>query len=397
MQVLAGFRVVDVSAYMFVPAAGAVLAHWGADVIKVEPAGSADPIRPPPAARSADTSYWHYNRGKRGIGLDLASPEGRSILYGLADRADVFLTSYLTDTRRKLHIDVDDIRARNPRIVYAKGTGRGPNGPEAERSGYDLATWWARGSLADGARRASGSEYPPGMTGHGDGMAGFTLAGGICAALLHRERTGEPSVVDGSLLGAAVWFNGPGIIAASRAGMPSGPGLARGEKDPLIEAYRTGDGRFVQLCMFSNSDAEWQDFMEHLGRTDVAHDPRFATPAARDAHRHELVAVLDELIGRHTYEALAALLAGTLGVWEPVQTAADVVHDPQVVANRYVSAAQHADGRAAVLPAPAIIFDGDPGQARPGPDWGEHTVEVLAELGMDRATVQDLQDRGVVR
>jgi crotonobetainyl-CoA:carnitine CoA-transferase CaiB-like acyl-CoA transferase len=404
MEVLSGIRVVDVTAYSFCPAAGAILAHWGADVIKVEPAKRPEASRttserlPDTAGMLDGTSYWHYNRGKRGIGLDLASDAGRAILYRLVEGADVFLTSYLTATRRKLRIDIDDIRAHNDRIVYAKGTGLGPNGPQAERGGFDLATWWGRGSLAYSALRASGADYPPGMTGHGDGMSGLALAGGICAALLQRERTGKASVVDGSLMGTAIWFNGIAINAAVRGRDGWGHDLvARSTKNPLLNSYRTSDGRFIQLCMHADPDAEWPDLLKHLGRPELGSDPRFATLAARSENRAEAVALLDELVGQHTYKELSEILATTLGVWEPVQTPAEALEDPQVLANGFVRKAQHADGRATYLPAPAILFDGDSGEPKPGPDWGEHTDDVLAELGMTSEEIADLRQSGAIK
>ena len=211
MRILEGIKVIDVTAWAFVPAAGGVMAHWGADVIKVESPGGPDPMRLmggslEPGCSSA--MFKHYSRGKRSIAIDLATPEGQALLYKLVADADVFLTSYLAPTRRKLKIDVDDIRKVNPNIIYARGSGQGPKGPDADRPGYDQLSWWNRGSLAQTAMDLSGEAWPTAMVGHGDGMAGLAFAGGICAALLHRERTGEATVVDASLMGSAVWFNG---------------------------------------------------------------------------------------------------------------------------------------------------------------------------------------------
>lgn len=404
MEVLKGIRVVDVTAYSFCPAAGAVLAHWGADVIKVEPARQPEPGRrvaekvPDVVSSSEDISYWHYNRGKRGIGLDLRSDEGRAILYRLVEGADVFLTSYLTSTRKKLGVDVDDIRRHNARIIYAKGSGLGPQGPQADRGGFDLATWWGRGSLANSASSAAGVDFPPGMTGHGDGMAGLTLAGGICAALVRRERTGIATVVDGSLLGTAIWFNGIAINAAVQGRNGWGQDFVpRSAKNPLLNHYRSKDGRFIQLCMHADPDRDWADLVERLGRPELGSDPRFAGVASRLANRAEAVAILDELIGQHTYEDLLQLLAGSRGVWEPVQTAGELFDDPQVVANGFIREARHPDGRVTRLPVPAILFDGDSGEPKPGPDWGEHTDQVLSELGMSADEIARLKEARVVR
>ena len=401
MDVLKGIRVVEITSWVFVPVAGAILAHWGADVIKVEPARNPEAGRNPSAAR---TGYWHANRGKRGIGLDLTSEAGREILYRLVESADVFLTSYLTETRKKLKIDVDDIRARNPRIIYAKGTGRGPKGPEAERGGYDLATWWGRGSLAESSALASGVDFPPGMTGHGDTMSGHILAGGICTALLQRALTGKASVVDGSLMATAVWFNSLAINAAA-AGQTFGAfSIPRAERNPLINNYRTKDGRWVQLCMLSNPGPEWVDLVTRLGRAELATDPRFANARAwspysptRDENQVQAMTILDEIFAQYTFAEVKDLLANALGVWEPIQTPAEILQDPQTIANAFVGKARHADGTELSLTVPAVLFDGEAGDPMPGPDWGEHTDEVLSELAMTAEQIDGYRDQGVVK
>src|SRR6202041_971026 len=183
------------------------------------------------------------------------------ILYRLGKGADVFLPSFLTEPRGRLGIDRDDIRARNPGIVYAKGTGHGPLGPEAERSGYDGVTWWCRGSLADSTMAVSGAASPTAMVGHGDGMSGMTLAGGICAALLQRERDGSTPVVDGSLLGTAVWFNGPAIIAAKASEATGGRYEAMAQSAGM-GTFQTKDDRFLRLSFLGDRDEDWQDLFE---------------------------------------------------------------------------------------------------------------------------------------
>ncbi|MSQ61024.1 MAG: CoA transferase [Dehalococcoidia bacterium] len=401
MDVLKGIRVIDVTSWIYVPVAGAILAHWGADVIKVEPARSPDPGRNTRAPRTAN---WHANRGKRGIGLDLASEEGRNILYRLVENADVFLTSYLPDTRKKLKIDVDDIRAINPRIIYARGSGRGPHGPEAGRGGYDLAVWWGRGSLAASSADASGVDFVPGMTGHGDTMSGHILAGGICAALFQRAMTGKASVVDGSLMHTAVWFNSLAINAAAQGNswrlFSPGP---REDRNPLVNSYRTKDGRWVQLCMLSNPGPEWVDLVTLLGRPDIASDPRFANAAGwgihsetRDENQAEAVTVLDELFRQYTLDEAKERLANARGVWEAVQTPAEILEDPQTIANGFVQKARHADGTELSLTVPAVLFDGEAGEPQPGPDWGEHTDAVLSELGLTADQIAGYRERGVI-
>ena len=401
MEILDGIRVVDLTMWAFVPAAGCVLAHWGADVIKIENPRAPDPMRLLGGTLEAGASsdlFKHYNRGKRAIGLNLASDDGREVLYKIVETADVFLTSYLPETRRKLRVDVDDIQSRNSRIVYAKGTGQGPQGPEAERGGYDGATWWARGSLSFSAMQGSGSEWPPPMVGHGDGMSGLTLAGGICAGLLHRALTGESPVIDGSLLGAAMWFNGP-QITASKGGMGVGRSAGREshEATPAVQSnqYRTRDGRWLSLHLLNDPDDLFVDMVEHLGRGELASDPRFSTRSARQQHNVELVHILDDVFAERTLEEWKKLLITTKGVWAPVQTAAEIHQDPQAIANRFVQEVSYPKGPVALV-APPVLFNEDAGTVTRAPDFCEHTDQVLTELGLDSERLSQLRAAGAI-
>ena len=400
MDILSGIRVIDLTMWAFVPSAGGVLAHWGADVIKIEPPRSPDPMRTlmggsPQSAAEAHPMFRHYNRGKRAMTLDLKSDAGRDILYQLVDGADVFLTSYLPETRRKLGFDIDDIRARNQRIIYAKGTGQGPQGPEAERGGFDGSTFWGRGGMALAAQHATGVEWPPGMIGHGDGLSGLTLAGGICAALLKRERTGEVPVVDVSLMGMAVWFLGPFINTAREPGGGLMPRPPREQGVPGRGQYRTKDGRFFILSMLGG-EQDWVDLCEHIGRPELATDPRFATVADRAQNGPAGVAILDEIFAQRTFAEWKKALATTRGVWAPVQTLEEIHTDPQTVANGFIREVPYPNGKSFDLVVPPQLFDEDGGQPGLAPDFGQHTDEVLGELGISDQEIAGLREQGVI-
>ena len=341
--------------------------------------------------------FQHYNRGKRAVALNLADERGREVLLSMAEEADVFLTSYLPATRRKLGIDVDDVRARNPRIVYAKGTGAGPLGPEAERGGYDAASWWSRGSLSDSAMRVTDTAVPPGMVGHGDGMSGLVFAGGICAALLQRERTGQAVVVDSSLMGTAMWFNAPAIISST---FPAEQQMfnSRPPREALSwsgNTYRTGDDRFLYLSFLGDPQKHWVDLCQRIGRPELADDARFATAADRAAHNTELIGVMDAVFAGRSLDEWRSVLNEALGVWAPVQSAREVHDDPQALANRYVQDVQ-AGSRTLPLVSPPISFDQEVGDIRRAPDYGEHTDEVLAGLGLGRDEIDELRRAGAV-
>jgi crotonobetainyl-CoA:carnitine CoA-transferase CaiB-like acyl-CoA transferase len=400
LNILDGVRVIDLTMWAFVPSAGGVLAHWGADVIKIEGPRSPDPMRLLGGTLDPGDASWyfkHYSRGKRAITLDLKSERGRDVLYRLVETADVFLTSYLPKTRKALKFDIDDIRAVNPSIVYARGTGQGPRGPEAERGGYDGATWWCRGTLAESTMRVTGIDWPSGMVGHGDGMSGMTLAGGICAALLKRERTGETSVVDGSLLGTAVWFNGPVLISTGLGRDQTWDQVAapRQSRPATQNTYRTKDGRFLILSMLGDHQDEWEDMVDHLGRPELKTDPRFLTAESRQANCAEAVAIFDEVFDSKTFEEWRAILITTKGVWSPIQHPEEIFDDPQTTANGFLRPVDYPTGTVR-LPIPPVLFDEEGGDPPPAPDFGQHTDEILQEIGLDGDQVQELRTLGVI-
>ena len=279
-DVLEGVKVLEVSAWAFVPSGGAVLSDWGADVIKVEPP-TGDPMRGLINAgiqTDGPTFVWEiWNRGKRSVALDLRQEQARSIVLELAAEADVFLTSYLPDTRAKLGLDILDVQAHNPSIVYACGSGFGPKGDEAGKGGYDAISFWSRGGISN-AVTPPGYARPLGMPSgaFGDSLSGMALAGGIAAALLRRERTGKGAVVDVALLGTAMWAMQMGIVgaAASRATLPefdaeSEPPPPAMILNPLVNNYRTSDGRWLALCML-RYDLYWRGVLEVIGRAMIS-------------------------------------------------------------------------------------------------------------------------------
>src|SRR5579875_921741 len=404
-SVMQGVRVLEVAAWTFVPAAGAVLADWGADVIKVEHPNGGDPQRGlissgiiPGGPGAVNYIIEQPNRGKRSIGLDISTDEGREILYKLAATSDVFLTSFLPSARQKLKIDVEHIRAHNPRIVYVRGSGQGPNGPEADRGGLDGASYWARGGIAHALTPPS-LEWPIApRPAFGDLPGGMTIAGGIAAALFARERTGSAPVVDVSLLGFAMWTLSPDIVASKIYGKdPLSAMAGRREKNPnpLVGNYKTRDGRFVAI-MLLQSDRHWPELCERIGRPELVDDPRFSSGLARFENREQLVRLLDEIFGSRTLEEWRQALSGMRGVWAPVQTALETHDDPQTKPNGYVVDVHRDDGVTFPLVASPVMFDQETFELAAAPEHGQHTEEILLELGYEWEQIIACKEKGAV-
>ena len=401
--VMDGVRVLEVASWTFVPAAGAVLADWGADVVKIEHPNTGDPQRGlitsglvPGLNIDVNFMMEQPNRGKRSVGLDIASPGGLELLYRLAETSDVFLTNFLPPARKRLKIDVDDIRKRNPTIVYVRGTGQGPRGPEAERGGYDGASYWARGAVGD-SLSPKDSDFPIAQTAaFGDLNGGMTIAGGISAALYKRQKTGEPSVVDVSLLAMAMWTMSPGVVASKILDIPSfrmGGGKGR-SPNPAVNTYRTKDGRFISLIMLE-SDRYWGDFCRHIGRQDLIADPRFADSAARGQNCVECIAILDEVFAQRDLQEWRGALATMEGVWAPYQSVRELHEDVQAKANGYLPEVTSGDRRFALVANP-VQFDETPPSLRPGPEHGQHTEEVLLELGLSWDDIIQHKEAGAI-
>jgi crotonobetainyl-CoA:carnitine CoA-transferase CaiB-like acyl-CoA transferase len=399
-RVLEGIRVVEVAQWWFVPAAGAVLADWGAEVIKIEHPETGDPMRGLVSSGLVPAGQVNFmveqpNRGKRGIGIDLAKPQGLEVLHKLVASADVFLTSFLPAARRKLKIDVEDIRRINPRIVYARGHGQGARGPDAERGGYDAASFWCRGSICDALTPANAEAPVMQRAALGDSTGGLALAGGIAAALFRRERTGVGSVVDLSLLGTAMWLMAPDIIAGALAATAI-PQFTRADApNPIVNSYRTKDGRWLFLNMLQ-PDRFWPDLCRRIGHPELIEDERFKDGMSRFMNRTECVSCLDAIFAQRTLDEWRAALADAEGVWAPMQKAGEIPADPQTAANGYLLSVAQGDGSTFPLVANPLQFDETPPTVTPAPSLGQHTEDLLLELGLSWDDIAKYKESGAI-
>ncbi|HXY91287.1 MAG TPA: CoA transferase [Acidimicrobiia bacterium] len=402
-QILQGVRILEVAEHTFVPAASALLSDWGAEVIKIEHIERGDAMRglesTGMAAIAGDVHALleHSNRGKRSLALDLTSPDGLDILYRLAATSDVFLTNKLPSVRAKLQIGLERIRAANPRIVYAAGTGQGERGPDADKGSYDSLAFWARAGIALSAMRPEYDLVPmPPSPGFGDSLGAMTIAGGIMGALFYRERTGEATTVDISLLGTGMWAMGQAIALSVLMNQPwAMPPNEELSRNPLVGLYPTKDGRYVMLTCLQ-AGKYWPPLCEIVGRPDLVTDARFADHASLLANSRAAVAILTDVFAQATVAEWRARLEDFVGQWTVVQHTLEAADDPQTIANGYLQECSTASGTPFKLVAAPVQYGGQPAKPERAPEFNEHGDAILAELGLDWDGIVDLKVRGVV-
>ena len=405
-DIMEGVRILEVAEHTFVPAASAILADWGAEVIKVEHPERGDAMRGlassgvMPFMSGVHVLLEHSNRGKKSVAIDVSTEKGLDLIYRLAATADVFLTNKVPAVRKKLKIEADDIRAVNPNCIYVAGTGGGERGPEKDRGGYDFLSYWCRAGSAMGTTPTDVS-YLAGQPGpgYGDSIGGMTIAGGILGALFHRERTGEALPVDVSLLGVGMWAMSPAIALSMQLGFAWRPGPSAGggagPANPLVGTYRTADGRFVALSCLQGFKY-WPSACRVIGRPELIEDERFSTAEALAANAGEGRAILTEVIASASLEEWKPKFDTFEGQWSIAQDTLEVVQDPQAIANGYLGETATADGTAFTLVTTPVQYGGVPAAPKRAPEFNEHCEEVLASIECGTEEMLALKVDGVV-
>lgn len=396
---LEGYRVVELGVWVAGPSAGGVLADWGAEVIKLEPPDG-DPFRGlylsvAGAEVPANPPFELDNRGKRSIVLDLRQHDARTIAYQLLDRADVFISNIRPAALERLGLDWPTLHARNPRLVYGRVTGLGEDGPEKDRPAYDVGAFWARAGIA-ASLTPEGSDPPLQRGAMGDHTAGITLAGGISAALLARARTGEGQLVTTSLLRVGAFVMGWDTNACLRLGIKAWPMTRTNAPNPVIICYPTQDGRWFWLLGLQGQ-RHWPDLVAAVEQPGWLTDARFATMAARRDHNAELVGLLDAIFRTRTLAEWGVVFDRVGLWWSPVQTTDEFVQDPQAIAAGTFVDTPLPEGGTAKMVASPVDFTGTPwAPAGPTPECGQHTEEILLELGYDWEAIDALKEHGAV-
>ena len=406
VKVMAGFRVLEVAQFTFVPAAGAILADWGADVIKVEHplrgdtqrgflnmgGIQVDPERHP--------LMEHPNRGKRSVGIDITTPGGQEVIYELAKTADVFLTNYMPGVRQKNKFDLEHIRAVNPNIIYARGTAYGDKGAERNIGGYDGTAFWARSGVGYALTPEElGAPLSQGIPAFGDSIGGMFIAGGISAALLHRERTGEALELDVSLLSTAWWAAGASVTQGMETGevMRSPmPGTTGPLVNPFMGNYQTSDGGTINLCIISPT-GYIRDTFEHLGIPDAADDERFSEVLSLIQNAGAASELIAKAFAGQSFDYWRQQLKTMKGQWAPFQSLVDLANDEQAIANDMIAEVELASGGAPfkVVRGP-VQFNHEPLQTTRAPQASEHTELVLMEIGLDWDRIEELKNAGAI-
>lgn len=405
-KVLEGVRVLEVAQFTFVPAAGAVMADWGADVIKIEHPVRGDTQRGfinvtgVAVNPNRNTLMEHPNRGKRSVGVDISKPEGRALIYEIAKTADVFLTNYLPAARQKLGIDVEHIRAANPDIIYARGSAFGDKGAERESGGFDSTAFWTRGGLAHTStpKEIDGAFMQP-IPAFGDSIGGMNLAGGIAAALYCREKTGKATEIDVSLLSTCWWAAGAGVDQAIETGIASQarmPMSGAMPGAPFVGNYTTSDGGIINLCTLTPGPYA-KDLFEHLGIPEVMEDPRFASGEALMQNWQAASDVINAAINAKPFAYWRDHLRTYSGQWAPVQSLLDLASDQQALDNDMLIEVEAADGGDPIkLVRNPVQFDHAAVETTRCPQASEHTELFLMELGIEWEKIEHLKEIGAI-
>jgi formyl-CoA transferase len=396
-NILSGLKVVDLASFVAGPGAAVILSDFGANVIKVEPP-SGDMWRivfkVPPQPRANENYLWHLdNRNKRGLALDLKSPQAAEVLERLVKWADVLIVNTPHPARERLKLEYQDVVQWNPRLIYADVSGFGDNGPDANLPGFDITAYWARSGLLSQTRDAGAPPTWP-IAASGDHATAVGLFSAIVMGLYRRERTGKGAYVTTSLLAEGIWAAGV-HIAGALAGATFYPLHDRqSPSNAVLNPYRTSEGSWFMLVV---SPDKFQALATAIGRPDLITDPRFGDAAKQAANAAQLRAILDDAFAQQPMQHWREVLDKAHITYGAILEPSEVVNDPQLRANDIVVPLEGAEGKLTLtVSSPMQVHGVAKEPARRAPGLGEHNHEILRELGFDPAQIEQLQAGGTV-
>ena len=395
---LEGIRVVELGLWVAGPSCAAILRDWGADVVKLEPPNG-DPFRGLFAsalgsAVAINPPFEVDNRGKRSIAVNLEHEDGRAIARKLVGNADVLVTNMRPRALEEFGLDYKTLSKANERLVYAQITGYGPDGPNRNRAAYDIGAFWSRAGVA-AALTAKGHAIPQQRGGMGDHMTGMGAAGAVSAALFSRERTGKGQRVAVSLLRTGIYMMGWDVSLALRLGIPINAYDREHAINPIINCFKSGDDRWFWLLLLQ-ADRHWPDLLRAIEREELLEDERFADITIRREHTPELVAELDASFARKTLDEWGEIFDRENVWWAPVNNVNDVIDDPVAREAGVFAEVAGPDGPVPFVATPADFSDTTVGPRGLSPELGQHTEEVLLELGYDWEQIVPLKEKGAI-
>ena len=396
-SIFSGLKVVDLASFIAGPGAATILSDFGAEVVKVEPP-TGDPWRNghqlPPQPQAKDAYQWHLaNRNKRGIALDLKSPNARPVIERLVKWADVFVVNTPHPARKKLRLEFDDVVQWNQRLIYADLTGFGEKGPDADLPGFDITSYWARSGLLSMTRDIGAPPTWP-VGGSGDNATAVGLYSAIVTALYHRERTGKGSYVTTSLLAEGVWSASVSIQAALCEAKFYGLHDRKHPANAALNVYRASDGTWFVLIVTPDKLAA---VAKAIDRGDLLTDPRFSDPDKLMQNMSQLAAILDEVFGAQPMAHWYEVFSGVHVTFGAVRGPQEVVNDPQLQLNDIVVPLEGAGRKlTSTISSPIQVHGVTKVPAKRAPALGEHNDEVLKQLGFSTAEIDCLHASGAV-
>ena len=397
---LDGVRVVEITMFQQGPVCGTKLGDLGADVIKVEPP-TGDPgrgfmriIGTMVGLKGRNYYFEQHNRNKRSIVLDLKQAKSMELFLKLIDSADVFLTNMSIEAPRKMGIGPDVLMKRNPRLIYAQASGWGRKGPDANELSFDYTGIGRSGlMMASGERGSPPSQVLPGL---GDELGGMVCAWAIVCALFARERTGKGQLVDTSLMGSLICMESLVLSAPAVLGQEFPREIRSEAGNPIYNHYKAKDGKWFILAHLQ-PDRYWPSACRALGMPELESDPRFNSIEARGENAKELIAIMDKKFATKTRAEWFKIFEREGLIHTPVQTLTEVVDDPQALANNYVSWFEHpVFGKTKMVGFPWDFEDTPAKIRREAPELGQHTEEILLEMGYSWDDISNLKHEGVI-